>query len=125
MGKLLFWILVYTSALAFSQVLLKLGLIQIGSFSAKGFNDLLSLFLAVISNIYVVCGTILMASSFFLWLAILSWFKLSLAFPMTALGFVIVAILSYFMLNEKLFFHNYLGILFITLGIFLLLYKQA
>jgi uncharacterized membrane protein len=65
-----------------------------------------------------------MASSFFLWLTILSWFKLSLAFPLTALAYVIVAVLSYFMLNEKLFLHNYLGIVLIAFGIFLLLFKQ-
>jgi uncharacterized membrane protein len=70
-------------------------------------------------------GTVLMASSFFLWLTILSWFKLSLAFPLSSLAYVTVAVLSYLMLNEKLFPHNYLGIILIAFGIFLLLYKQV
>jgi drug/metabolite transporter (DMT)-like permease len=65
-----------------------------------------------------------MASSYFLWMTILSWFKLSVAFPLTSLAFVFVAVLSYFLLNEKLLPLNYWGIVLITSGIFFLLYKQ-
>lgn len=124
MKNLFLWILIYTSVLALSQILLKIGLNQVGSFTAKGFNELIALALTVFSNLYVVFGTLLMAGSYFLWLAILSWFKLSIVFPMTAIGFVMVALFSYFMLGEKLLLHNYAGILLIAGGIFLLLLKQ-
>lgn len=122
--QLLIWILIYTLVLASSQVLLKLGLIQIGAFGARGIKDIIGLLFLLIRNPYVVSGTVLMASSYFLWLAILSWFKLSIAFPMTALGFIFVAILSYFILGERLFYYNYIGVLFIAFGIFLLLYRH-
>lgn len=122
MQNLLFWIVIYTLILAYSQILLKLGISQIGGI---GFDHPIQLIFSIFSNVYIISGTILMASSYFLWLAILSWFKLSLAFPLTAIGFIFVAILSYFILNEKLFFYNYIGIAFIALGIFLLLYKSV
>ena len=122
MQNLLFWIVVYTLILAYSQILLKLGVSQIGGIT---FDHPFQLIFSIFQNIYVISGTILMASSYFLWLAILSWFKLSIAFPLTAIGFIFVAILSYFVLNEKMLFINYIGILFIALGIFLLLYKSV
>lgn len=109
--------------LAFSQILLKLGLTRVGSFSAKTVGDIFALLLTAIKDPYVFFGTALMASSYFLWMAILSWFKLSIAFPLTAMGFVIVAALSYFILGERLLVYNYLGIGLIAGGIFLLLYK--
>ncbi|MBU0671804.1 MAG: hypothetical protein KJ732_02115 [Candidatus Margulisbacteria bacterium] len=124
MIKLFIWVVIYTSILAFSQIILKIGLVKVGSFNIKESKDLFSLGLALLSNPYVLLGTALMASSYFLWLAILSWFKLSVAFPMTALGFIFVALFSYFMLGEKLLLHNYLGIALIAVGIFLLLFKQ-
>ncbi len=122
---LLFWITLYTLILAYSQVILKLGVSQIGGFSVKGIKEILPLALALIKNPYVVFATLMMASSYFLWISILSWFKLSIAFPLTSLAFIFVAILSYFILDEKLFFHNYFGIFLIAIGIFLLLYKQV
>ena len=109
--------------LGFSQILLKLGLTRVGSFSAKTVGDIFSLLLTAVKDPYVVSGTALMASSYFLWMAILSWFKLSIAFPLTAMGFVFVAALSYFILGERLLVYNYLGIGLIAGGIFLLLYK--
>jgi len=125
MKNLFLWILVYTSVLALSQIMLKIGLNQVGSFGAKGIRELFALVTLVFTNFYVLSGTLLMAGSYFLWLAILSWFKLSLAFPLTAIGFVLVAVFSYFMLGEKLLPHNYLGILLIAFGIWLLLFKQV
>jgi drug/metabolite transporter (DMT)-like permease len=110
--------------LAISQVLLKYGLFQIGGVKVSGFQGAFFFTLAAARNPFVLSGTVLMASSYFLWMTILSWFKLSVAFPLTSLAFVFVAVLSYFLLNEKLLPLNYLGIVLITGGIFLLLYKQ-
>ena len=123
--QMLFWVVIYSFILAFSQVLLKLGLDQVGSFSVHGTKQLFDLALALISNGYVLSGVIMTASSFFLWMTILSWFKLSLALPLTSLSFVFVAVLSYFMLNEKLLLYNYLGIALIAAGTYLLLLKQV
>lgn len=123
MRNLLFWILFYTLALALSQILLKLGINRMGGFSVQNTKDMLLLALAILKNPYILIGTTLMASSFFLWLFILSWFKLSLVFPLTALTYIFVALLSYYLLGEKLFLQNYVGIFFMAIGVFFLLLK--
>jgi len=123
MRNLLFWILFYTLALALSQILLKLGINRMGSFSVQNTKDTLLFVLAILKNPYILTGTALMASSFFLWLFILSWFKLSLVFPLTAFTYIFVALLSYYLLGEKLFLQNYIGIIFMAIGVFFLLLK--
>lgn len=123
MRNLIIWVSIYAFALGLSQVLLKIGVNQVGSFQIKAIKDLFPIAFSVIRNPILIGGTLLMASSFFAWLYILSLFKLSVAFPLTALTYVFVAFLSYFMLGEKLLLLNYLGILLIAAGIFFLLYK--
>lgn len=123
MRNLLLWILVYTLLLASSQIILKSGAAQIGGFSLKSLGDIFPLAFTVIKNPLVVLGTLLMAFSFFLWVYILSWFKLSVAFPLTALTYVFVALMSYFFLGDRLSLYNYFGITLIAGGIFFLLYK--
>ena len=125
MISLIFWILVYTFIMAVSQVLLKIGLSHFGTISVKTWQDILPLITVIIHNYYILGGTILMGSSFFLWLAMLSWFKLGLIFPMTALVYVFVALLTHFWLGEELYIYNYFGILLIAAGIFFLLFKQV
>lgn len=123
MKNLIFWVLSYSLIMAFSQVLLKWGTNLIGGFEIKGFNSLLTLAFQILKNPFIMGSIVLMVSSFFLWLYILSWFKLGLVFPLTALVYVFVSIMSYFLLGEKLSLHNYLGVAFIAVGIFFLLFK--
>ncbi|MBU0629671.1 MAG: hypothetical protein KKC80_01980 [Candidatus Margulisbacteria bacterium] len=123
MRYLLFWILVYTLLLSLSQIFLKLGMSRIAGFSLQNIREVLLLTAALLKNPYFLLGIGLMAASFLLWLVILSWFKLSLVFPLTALTYLFVAIFSYFMLGEKLLIQNYAGIVLIAFGIFFLLYK--
>lgn len=123
MKNLLFWLLVYTLIMAFSQILLKMGAVQIGSFKIKEFRDVLIIAFEVLTNPFVILSVTLMVSMFFLWMFILSWFKLGLVFPMTALTYVFVALMSYFFLGEALSLINYFGIILIASGIFFLLYR--
>lgn len=123
MKHLLLWITIYTSLLAISQVLLKLGMDRLDGITAHNPREILVLFLTALKNPYLLCGAVLLASSFFLWLVILSWFKLSLVFPLTALTYVFVAVLSYFLLGEKLIWPNYAGIALLAVGVFFLLYR--
>jgi len=111
--------------MAVSQVLLKIGLSHFGTISVKSWQDVYPLIMVILHNYYLLGGTILMGSSFFLWLAMLSWFKLGLIFPLTALVYVFVALLTHFWLGEELHLINYFGILLIAAGIFFLLFKQG
>ena len=116
MKNLILWVAVYAAIVASSQIFLKLGVNQTGAIQLKNA-------LAAIRNPYVIVGTLLMTSSFFVWISILSMFKLGLAFPLTAMVYVFVAGLAYLVLGERLMLHNYAGILLIAAGIFFLLYK--
>jgi len=123
MTNVLLWMGIYSLILALSQVMLKAGATQIGGFSLKGAGDIIPFLFSLIRNPLVLLGTTMMASSYFLWVYILSWVKLSIALPLTALAYVLAAFLSYFLLGEKLLLINYTGIALIAGGIFFLLYK--
>jgi len=96
-----------------------------GAFSIKGLQDILPLISSALKNHYVVVGTILLTLSSLFWITLLSWFKIGIVLPMTALTYVIVAIISSLLLGEGLSFYNYLGVVIITVGIYFLLYKIA
>ena len=123
--KLLISLTIYALLHSTAQITLKIGLNQVGSFSADNLQHFLATFSKVIKNPNILIGTALFASAYFFWLIILSWFKVSIAYPLLSLSFIFVVIFSYFFLNEKLFLHNYLGIFLIIMGIILLLYKQG
>jgi len=123
MKNMLFWVLFYVLVMAFSQILLKSGVGQIGGFRISGAKDILLTALQIFKNPFIMGSVLLMASAFFLWLYILSWFKLGLVFPLTALTYVFVALMSYFMLGEKLSLYNYFGVVMIVAGVFFLLFK--
>ena len=114
---------IYTIVLALSQIFLKIGVSQIGGFKINSFADIVALVPAILSTPLLMLGIILMGGSFFFWMYILSWFKLSLVFPLTAMTYVFVAILASIFLGEKLLWINYLGIILIAAGIGFLVYK--
>lgn len=61
----------------------------------------------------------MMASFFFLWLSVLSWADLSLALPMTALTYVLNALLAGPVLGERVTLLRWLGTLLIFAGVLL------
>ena len=123
MQNALLWIVVYTFILAASQIILKIGVSQIGGFKIHNLNDFFALIIPILTNPMLILGVVLMGATFLAWMYILSWFKLSVVFPLTALTYVFVAIMASLVLGEKLLLINYLGILLIAGGIFCLLYK--
>jgi len=123
MKNLFIWILFYTAVMALSQALLKLGTNGIGVFQFKAAKDVFAFIFQVIKNPYILVSVLLMSSSFFLWMYILSRFKLGVVFPLTALTYVFVALISFFVFGERLSYFNYFGIMLIASGVFFLLYR--
>ncbi len=58
-------------------------------------------------------------ASFFLWLAILSWSELSFVLPLTALSYVVTALLATFVLGETVTPLRWAGTILICLGVIL------
>ena len=57
---------------------------------------------------------------FFLWLAVLSWEDLTVALPMQALNYVLVAILAKYILNEQISLLRWAGIFMVCVGVIMI-----
>jgi len=103
----------------FGQLSLKQGMKKIGNFELK---DLASArVFALATEKFIVIGVMLYAIATLLWFVILSKAELSFAYPMLAIGYILIAIFSKVFFNENVTFVRFLGILLISAGVFLLL----
>jgi len=62
----------------------------------------------------------MLALFFFLWLAVLSWEDLSVALPMQALNYVLVAVLAKYLLHEDISPLRWAGIALVCVGVMLI-----
>ena len=67
----------------------------------------------------------MLAVFFFLWLAVLSWEDLSVALPMQALNYVIVAFLSQYFLGEVVSPLRWAGTLLVCIGVIMITKSSA
>jgi uncharacterized membrane protein len=121
MKNILLWMSAYTALFCFSQVILKLGLNQIGGLSFSSHQMILSSLIQVAKNPFAITGTLTMILAATLYLFILSWFRAGIILPLTALSYVLTAVAANLIIGEGLGFINYLGIALIALGINFLL----
>ena len=75
--------------------------------------------LAYLKNLYLWTGFSCYAVSIVLWLAVLSTNQVSVAYPMVAVGYVIVTALSFFVLGEAIPVIRLFGIAMICIGVLL------
>jgi len=68
----------------------------------------------------LVIGTAMLAIFFFLWLAVLSWEDLSVALPMQALNYVLVAFLSQYFLGETVSPLRWAGTILVCVGVIMI-----
>lgn len=54
------------------------------------------------------------------WMTVLTKFELSLVYPFTSLGFVVVLVLSVLLLGESMSISKFIGTIFIVTGVFVL-----
>lgn len=79
------------------------------------FGTLINLF----RNVYLLGGLALYSISIVVWLIVLSRAEVSAAYPLASLGFIITAVIAYFLLGEQVTFMRLSGILLICLGVIL------
>ena len=70
-------------------------------------------------SLHLIAGMALYAVSIVLWLAVLSRAKVSAAYPLASVGFIITAIIAHIALCESLMLVRMLGILLICAGVVL------
>jgi len=103
----------------FGQLSLKQGMKNIGTFELKDFISVRAL--ELIKEKFVVLGIVLYIFATLLWLVILSKTELSFAYPLLSIGYLLIALFSKIFLNENVTSIRLLGILLISIGVFLLL----
>ncbi len=80
------------------------------------FRRLPVLLLAPLHNWHVGLGVLFLMGFFAAYLTALSWADLTFVLPSTAMGYVVVALLSKFYLHEAVSAKRWIGILLIVLG---------
>jgi len=101
------------------QLSLKHGMSKIGNFSLS-LSTLPPVFLKAATNLPVLFGLFCYGLGFMVWLIVLSKAEVSYAYPLISLGYVLTAILAWFLFGEALNENRLVGIVVICLGVFLI-----
>ncbi len=108
------------------QILVRRGMLQVGELSGWSPRYLVTYFWHALSNPWVIAGTVGNALFYFLFLAVLSWSEVSVALPLTALEYVIAAVLGILFLKEPVPPLRWAGIALVIAGVMLIsLDRQA
>ena len=110
-------ILLSISIAVTGQLLLKIGIDRIGVNGVGSMRALIGLFSGIIKSPMILAGLFLYFISAAIWLVILSTVDLSFAYPFIGLSYVIVLILSKFILKEEVNPVRWVGAFIITAGV--------
>jgi len=117
--KNIFTILFCVILNSIAQIALKLGMSNI-SISKNPSIFSMDMIQSLVFNRYVIIGWALYGISFVIWLYVLSKVKLSYAYPFISLSYVIVAVLGYLILDEKISTGAWIGIGLVVVGVSLI-----
>jgi len=117
MLKTLIVMLIAITAGAVGDIFLTQGMKGGGDLSAMSLRQIIDTVLKALSNWRLILGTALQAVYFGLWLAVLSWEDLSVALPLQALSYVVVAFLAQWYLGEHVGGMRWAGICLICVGV--------
>ncbi len=98
------------------QILLKQGVSKVGVIK---FRELVPKLTQVILNPYVIGGISIYGFTTFVWLVILSRVKLSIAYPMLSLGYVLTIPFSWVFFKESIPRVRIIGAIIICIGVYL------
>lgn len=99
---------------ALAQIMLKLGMGRVTIDSVTP-TSLLTLFL----NPFIITGMALYVAAMLIWLYVLKYVEVSYAYPFTALGFILVTVIAFFM-GEAVTPLRIAGMALIIAGIFVI-----
>ena len=101
-----------------AQLVLKKGTFELPNFSI---SNIVPFIKSILTNYYLVSWIILGGISAFLWFLAVSRIDLSVAFPIAQAGTtVLVVVLSFLFFAEVITLSQWLGILLVVVGIFLI-----
>lgn len=101
-----------------AQLALKAGMLQIGFFSFT-LENLLPITIKIITSPWIILGIVIYIISVVTWLMVLSRTPVSIAYPLSSLGYITSAIAAYYLLSENLTPLRIIGIIIILVGVYL------
>ena len=120
MLKTLVCMILAVTAGTVGDLLLAKGMKELGDISAMNLRGILNVAFQALTTPKLILGTTMLAVFFFLWLAVLSWEDLSVALPMQALNYVLVAFLSQYFLGEAVTPMRWAGTILVSIGVMLI-----
>jgi len=120
MFRVLVVTVIATLSAAAGQILVKKGMMLVGSLESYAPLDLLAYFWRALCQPYVIGGTVLNAVFYFCILAALSWASVTVVFPITSVEYLIAALLAIGFLQEKIPTLRWVGILLVVAGVILI-----
>jgi drug/metabolite transporter (DMT)-like permease len=120
MFKTLIIMLMAVTAGTVGDILLAKGMKEMGDISAMNLRGILDAAFKALTTPKLIMGTAMLAIFFFLWLAVLSWEDLSVALPMQALNYVLVAFLSQYFLHETVTPLRWAGTILVCVGVMMI-----
>jgi drug/metabolite transporter (DMT)-like permease len=120
MLKTLITMLMAVTAGTVGDILLAKGMKEMGDISAMNLRGIMDAAFRALTTPKLIMGTAMLAIFFFLWLAVLSWEDLSVALPMQALNYVLVAFLSQYFLHETVTPLRWAGTLLVCVGVMMI-----
>lgn len=120
MFKTLMLMLLAVTAGTVGDILLAKGMKELGDLSTMNLRGIIEIAIRAMTEWKIVVGTAMLALFFFLWLAVLSWEDLSVALPMQALNYVLVAVLAKYYLHEQVSPLRWAGIVMVCIGVMMI-----
>lgn len=120
MFKTIVVMLAAVTAGTIGDLLLASGMKELGDLSTMNLRGILKVAVQALTTPKLVFGTAMLAVFFFLWLAVLSWEDLSVALPMQALNYILVAFLSQYFLHEVVSPMRWAGTMLVAVGVIMI-----
>ena len=117
MLKTLIVMLMAITAGAVGDIFLTQGMKSSGDISSMGLRQIIDTAFKALTNWRLILGTTMQAVYFGLWLAVLSWEDLSVALPLQAFSYIVVAFLAQWYLGENVSPMRWAGICLICIGV--------
>jgi drug/metabolite transporter (DMT)-like permease len=119
MSFIVFALIIFTVLLnTAAQLALKAGMIEIGLFDFT-WSNFAPIMLKVLISPWIIVGVTVYAMSVFVWLMVLSRAPVSIAYPLSSLGYITSAVAAYYLWSEDLTLTRLAGIAIILLGVYL------
>lgn len=113
------WLFVSIFLGACGQVMLKLGVNQLGQINLNR-TELFHTLVNIFTNLWVVGGTVFFVTSMILWLKAISNMELSKAYPSVSLSYLIVFLFSILLFHESVSLDKVVGVVLVTAGVYFL-----